>query len=64
MLSLILMNYRRYPLLLCLSITICHLNLAPELIEKSGDAMLPRLRSLYTQAKDLSETEVRYELTI
>lgn len=30
----------------------------PELIEKSGDAMLPRLRSLYTQAKDLSETEV------
>ncbi|KAJ0972785.1 hypothetical protein J5N97_020744 [Dioscorea zingiberensis] len=30
----------------------------PELIEKSGDAMLHRLRTLYTQAKDLSESEV------
>lgn len=64
MLPWMLVNYLRYFLLLCLSLTICHLNLAPELIEKSGDNMLFRLRNLYSQAKDLSETEVRYELTI
>ncbi|XP_048493795.1 SAGA-associated factor 29 homolog A isoform X3 [Beta vulgaris subsp. vulgaris] len=31
----------------------------PEVVEKPGDASLSKLKLLYTQAKDLSETEVR-----
>ena len=33
---------------------------APEMVEKPGDNSLSRLKSLYTHAKELSETEVRY----
>ncbi|KAL8109484.1 hypothetical protein AgCh_025543 [Apium graveolens] len=32
---------------------------APEVVEKLGDSALSRLKMLYTQAKDLSESEVR-----
>lgn len=33
---------------------------APEVVEKPGDNSLARLKMLYTQAKDLSESEVAY----
>lgn len=33
---------------------------APEVIEKPGDNSLTKLKSLYIQAKELSETEVQY----
>lgn len=35
-------------------------NAAPEMVEKPMDSSLLKLRALYFQAKDLSETEVRY----
>lgn len=35
-------------------------NAAPEVVEKPGDTSLAKLKSLYTQAKELSESEVRY----
>ncbi|RZC71265.1 hypothetical protein C5167_034446 [Papaver somniferum] len=31
----------------------------PEMVEKSGDNVLLKLRALYVQAKELSENEVR-----
>lgn len=37
-----------------------NLNAAPEVVEKAGDNSLSKLKSLYTQAKELSETEVTY----
>lgn len=33
---------------------------APEVVEKPGDNSLSKLKTLYTQAKELSESEVRY----
>lgn len=33
---------------------------APELVEKPGDNSLSKLKALYTHAKDLSESEVKY----
>lgn len=33
---------------------------APEVVEKPGDNSLSRLKMLYTQAKELSESEVKY----
>jgi len=38
----------------------CHFDTAPEVVEKPGDTSLARLKVLYTQAKDLSESEARY----
>jgi SAGA-associated factor 29 len=35
-------------------------NAAPEVVEKPGDTSLAKLKTLYTQAKELSESEVRY----
>lgn len=35
-------------------------NSAPDVVEKTGDGSLTRLKALYTQAKELSETEVTY----
>ncbi|CAK7328158.1 unnamed protein product [Dovyalis caffra] len=37
----------------------CNALFAPELVEKPGDTSLTRLKTLYTQAKDLSESEKR-----
>ncbi|KAL8148622.1 hypothetical protein AgCh_005834 [Apium graveolens] len=37
---------------------------APEVVEKPGDSSLSRLKMLYTQAKDLSESEMRYGLML
>lgn len=34
---------------------------APEVVEKPGDSSLSKLKALYIQAKELSESEVRYE---
>jgi hypothetical protein len=36
---------------------------APELVEKTGDNSLTKLKALYTHAKELSENEVRYTLS-
>lgn len=33
---------------------------APEVVEKPGDNSLARLKMLYTQAKELAESEVKY----
>lgn len=33
---------------------------APEMVEKPGDTSLSKLKMLYIQAKELSESEVRY----
>ena len=33
--------------------------IAPEMVDKSVDAILLKLRGLYTRAKDLSESEIR-----
>ncbi|CAJ1792331.1 unnamed protein product [Sphenostylis stenocarpa] len=33
--------------------------MSPEVVEKPGDTSLARLKVLYTQAKDLSESEAR-----
>lgn len=33
---------------------------APEMVEKPGDTSLGRLKMLYTQAKDLSDSEAKY----
>lgn len=33
---------------------------APEAVEKPGDNSLSKLKMLYTQAKELSESEMRY----
>lgn len=38
----------------------CHFDAAPEVVEKPGDNSLARLKFLYTQAKELSESEARY----
>lgn len=38
---------------------ILHVDAAPEVVEKPGDNSLSRLKSLYIQAKELSENEVR-----
>ncbi|KAK1379901.1 hypothetical protein POM88_026645 [Heracleum sosnowskyi] len=35
-----------------------HVDAAPEVVEKPGDGSLSRLKMLYTQAKDLCESEV------
>ena len=32
----------------------------PEVVEKPGDMSLSKLKNLYTQAKELAETEMRY----
>ncbi|XP_048230256.1 SAGA-associated factor 29 homolog A isoform X2 [Ricinus communis] len=40
------------------------LQATPEVVEKPGDNSLSRLRSLYTQAKDLSENEVNHPFCI
>lgn len=37
-----------------------YVNAAPEMVEKATDSSLARLRTLYFQAKDLSEAEVTY----
>lgn len=37
---------------------------APEVVEKPGDSSLSKLKMLYMQAKELSESEVRYVLTM
>ncbi|KAJ6751560.1 hypothetical protein OIU85_002033 [Salix viminalis] len=37
---------------------------APEVVEKPGDTSLAKLKSLYTQAKDLSESEVSVSGTL
>uniref|UniRef100_A0A2P2KRN8 Uncharacterized protein MANES_17G110800 n=1 Tax=Rhizophora mucronata TaxID=61149 RepID=A0A2P2KRN8_RHIMU len=36
------------------------LQATPEVVEKPGDNSLSKLKILYTQAKELSETEVQY----
>lgn len=41
-----------------------YVDAAPELVEKSGDNSLSKLKHLYTVAKDLSETEVKYAHSI
>ncbi|KAF2308440.1 hypothetical protein GH714_009656 [Hevea brasiliensis] len=40
------------------------LQATPEVVEKPGDSSLSRLKSLYTQAKDLSEHEVNISSTL
>ncbi|KAF9666339.1 hypothetical protein SADUNF_Sadunf16G0219300 [Salix dunnii] len=40
------------------------INAAPELVEKPGDTSLAKLKNLYTQARDLSESEVRVSETL
>jgi len=47
-------------LCILLMIVFCHFVAAPEVVEKPGDNSLARLKFLYTQAKDLSESEARY----
>lgn len=37
---------------------------APEVVEKPGDSSLSKLKMLYMQAKELSESEVRYVITV
>lgn len=37
-----------------------HVYAAPEVVENPGDSSLSRLKMLYTQAKDLSESDARY----
>lgn len=38
-----------------------HVNADPDVIEKPGDTSLEKLKDLYSQAKELSETEVKYD---
>uniref|UniRef100_A0A6N2M9X1 SGF29 C-terminal domain-containing protein n=1 Tax=Salix viminalis TaxID=40686 RepID=A0A6N2M9X1_SALVM len=40
------------------------LQITPEVVEKPGDTSLAKLKSLYTQAKDLSESEVSVSGTL
>lgn len=42
------------------NLELLYINAAPEIVEKPGDSSLSRLKSLYIQAKDLSEKEVMY----
>ncbi|KAL0914677.1 hypothetical protein M5K25_015045 [Dendrobium thyrsiflorum] len=42
----------------------CKYHLAPDIIEKSGDSILQRLRSLYVHAKELSENEMSVSTTL
>jgi len=37
---------------------VCVENAAPEIVEKPGDISLSKLKNLYIQAKELSESEV------
>lgn len=37
-----------------------YLNIDPDMIEKAGDGLLLKLRSLYAHAKELADTEVKY----
>ena len=37
-----------------------YVNAAPEVVEKPTDSSLSRLRTLYFQAKDVSEAEMKY----
>lgn len=37
---------------------------APEVVEKPGNTSLAKLKNLYAQAKDLSESEVRYVISV
>lgn len=43
-----------------LTVAVGLFNAAPEVVEKPGDNSLSKLKSLYIQAKELSENEVTY----